>query len=901
MLRAGFPWVDSPQAMDWRRHVDIAVRALEQGLLDLERFAQAIGVVREAENIRQRDLFCAAGLLTPGQLATIETDLENQEPVTRPGRSHATKPGETAGMASIPTAPTGLVESHSAPTVLPTGSSGMRTGNLPSASDVVLGATLTKPSRRYVSVRTLASGGVGTVAECMDHELGRRVAVKTLRAEFSANPTAQRMLEREARVTGNLEHPSIIPVYDTGSVSGEGPYYVMRLVEQPTLETVIARLRTLEPEAVATFTLGRLLRYFVQICQAVDYAHSRGVVHCDLKPGNILLGHFGEVLIVDWGLAYRAEKPTVYRGGTPSYMAPEQVDTTVNAIDARTDVFALGAILYEILCLKQAFPGQGADTVVQARAHLEIAFPPPVRPRVQAPLRAITEEVEEICLKALELLPELRFPSANALASAMEAFLEGTKERERRERRADECASQGAEFALSYKEFQASRPERLDELAALRAEVPAWESSESKRALWDTEDRLAVTDALGIRTLQAAVSAYEQALEEVPGHEEARRSLARLYWTQMERAQDRRDELDRVYFEELVKQVDDGTLLKAMSSAGSVTFLCRPQATDVSVGYLDERDRKLVVAREVPLPAPPIERHLLPAGSYLALLHAPSAPVTRVSFLIRAGQDSRLVIDWTHTGHPEPGEIFVPAGRALLGGDESSSDKQLREVEVPAFFIDEYPVSFAEYLEFLAETYAGEPPAAAAWVPQTRDGALYWRWEKTGPVPALISRWGEDPMDLLRLPVFGIDLSCAEAYAAWKSTKTGHAYRLPREEEWEKAGRGADGRRYPWGDRFDASFCKMRQSRPGLAKPEPSGVFPTDESPYGVRDMAGGIADWVVPAGPEQRDENGIQQMVSRGGAWCDWPVDCRLSARRPCLAIERSARIGFRLARSVK
>jgi serine/threonine-protein kinase len=893
--------------MDWRKHVDIALAALDKGVFDLERFGQAIGEIREADSIGQPDLLCQAGLLTEDQLATLVALVEDQEPVTRPERSRPFVRAEDPGISAFPTAPLGLVanEAHTAPTIGPPGAppgpatpTPARKSDLPSASDVVFGAPSAKPARRYVNVRALASGGVGTVAECLDHELGRRVAVKTLRSEFSSNPTAQRMLEREARVTGNLEHPSIIPVYDTGSIPGEGPYYVMRLVEQPTLEMVLSRVRKGEPDAVQTFTMGRLLRFFVQICQAVDYAHSRGVVHCDLKPGNILLGHFGEVLIVDWGLAYRAEKPTVYRGGTPSYMAPEQLDTTVNAIDARTDVFALGAILYELLCLAQAFPAQAGDTVVQVGVRMETPFPPPIRPRQRAPERHIAEEVEDICLRALELKPEHRFPSAHALANAMEAFLEGTKERERRQRRADEFAAQGAELALTYKEFQASRRERVDEVSQLRATVPAWESAGSKRALWDAEDRLAVMDALGIRTLQAAVSAYEQALEEVPRHDAARRGLARLYWAQMEHAQERRDELDRVYFEELVKQVDDGTFLEAMSSAGSVTLLCRPQATDVALWLLDDRDRRLVATREILLPAPPIERHPLPAGSYLAVLNAPGAPVTRVSFLIRAERDSRLVVDWTHTGPPEPGEIFVPGGVALLGGDESSPETQLRELDVSAFFIDEYPVSFAEYLEFLAETTQADPRTATAFVPQTRDGALYWRWDGQGHCPALISRWGDDTEDLLRLPAFGIDLSCAEAYAEWKSHRTGHAYRLPREEEWEKASRGADGRRYPWGDRFDASFCKMRQSRPGLAKPEPSGVFPSDESPYGVRDMAGGIADWVVPSGPEQRDENGVRQVVTRGGAWCDWPADCRLSARRPSLAIERSARIGFRLVR---
>jgi serine/threonine-protein kinase len=220
---------------------------------------------------------------------------------------------------------------------------------------------------------------------------------------------------------------------------------------------------------------------------------------------------------------------------------------------------------------------------------------------------------------------------------------------------------------------------------------------------------------------------------------------------------------------------------------------------------------------------------------------------------------------------------------------------------VPAFYVARFPVTVGEYLAFLDDLRRRDREAAARLVPRTRDGAAHWRWSGDGFVPGHAATWSVAEDELRRLPVFGVDALGAEAYAAWRSQATGRAYRLPTEHEWEKAGRGVDGRVYPWGDRFDASFCKMRKSRPGLARPEPPGAFPIDESPYGVRDLAGGIADWATPStGPSVVEDGGVtqRQLVSRGGAWSDFDFDCGLDVRRPYFAVERSSRVGFRLVR---
>jgi eukaryotic-like serine/threonine-protein kinase len=240
-------------------------------------------------------------------------------------------------------------------------------------------------------------------------------------------------------------------------------------------------------------------------------------------------------------------------------------------------------------------------------------------------------------------------------------------------------------------------------------------------------------------------------------------------------------------------------------------------------------------------------------------------------------------------------ECYVPGGPALLGGDKDSPyGEDMREVDIPPFIIQRYPVRFSEYLAFLADVRSHDPARADAFVPTSSYGAPYWRWDGGQFVPT--KRWNTR-FDLLEIPAFGVDMRSALAYAAWKSERSGLKYRLPTEPEWEKAARGTDGRKYPWGDYFDASFCKMRESRPGQLEPEPPGSFEADTSPYGVRDLAGCVAEWVTPI-EHGKASYSRAQVVSRGGAWCDSHIDCTLIGNRPYRTSQSSARVGFRLVR---
>ena len=226
-------------------------------------------------------------------------------------------------------------------------------------------------SAEYVILRRLGMGGLGSVWLVRDKTLNRLVAVKEVNERAAESPVALARFRREAEITGQLEHPNIVPVYQAGQdVTTDYPFYVMRFVGKKTLADAIADYHARRAAGLAdAVELHRLLGAFLSVCQAVAFAHSRSVLHRDLKPENVVLGNFGQVIVLDWGLAKRTDDgdwhdsvavgagggSTVERTtagqvlGTPHYMSPEQAAGRVDTMDERTDVYGLGATLFAIL------------------------------------------------------------------------------------------------------------------------------------------------------------------------------------------------------------------------------------------------------------------------------------------------------------------------------------------------------------------------------------------------------------------------------------------------------------------------------------------------------------------------------------------------------------------------
>ncbi|MHC5039494.1 MAG: serine/threonine-protein kinase, partial [Planctomycetota bacterium] len=241
---------------------------------------------------------------------------------------------------------------------------------------------------RYAILGEIARGGMGAIIKIIDNDIRRPVAMKVI-LEDDDDERVARFVE-EAQVTGQLEHPNIVPVHELGLDAKGKVYFTMKLVKGDSLESILDRIADKDPEACERFTRSHLLHIFLKVCEAIAFAHNRGVVHRDLKPENVMVGGFGEVMVMDWGLAklvsliprgpagkarvipetLAAEPGPVQHDdfnvrtldgdilGTPSYMPPEQADGRIAEIDQRSDIFALGGILYKILTYEAPYFGE---------------------------------------------------------------------------------------------------------------------------------------------------------------------------------------------------------------------------------------------------------------------------------------------------------------------------------------------------------------------------------------------------------------------------------------------------------------------------------------------------------------------------------------------------------------
>ncbi|HCK42587.1 MAG: protein kinase [Planctomycetaceae bacterium] len=286
---------------------------------------------------------------------------------------------------------------------------------------------------RYSSFAPLGKGGSAELRVCHDNNLGRVVVMKTLHPHLANHVYMKARFLREARVTAQLQHPNTVPVYEIGNDIQGRLYFTMKKVEGETLRDILEKQILGDSEAIRVYNLDRMLGVIIQICNALSYAHVHGVVHRDVKPENILIGTFGEVLLLDWGVAkvwameddeleqgIRAHEELTdigQRPGTPLYMSPEQVRGGGAEIDLRTDIYSIGVVLYEILTLKEPHRGERINETFDMIINEET-----IPPEQRTPTRNIQQFLSRITMRALEKSPADRYQTMQELVEALRDF-----------------------------------------------------------------------------------------------------------------------------------------------------------------------------------------------------------------------------------------------------------------------------------------------------------------------------------------------------------------------------------------------------------------------------------------------------------------------------------------------
>ncbi len=312
----------------------------------------------------------------------------------------------------------------------------------------VQGAAVSEEHPRFERVRLLGEGGMGLVELVRDNDIRRTVAVKRLHADGQSEEALLRFAD-EVRIVGQLEHPSIVPVYDVGRDDSGEVYLVMKHLSGETMEQIIAKLAAGDPAVKAQYSVQYRMHVFLGVLDAIRYAHARGVIHRDLKPANIMIGPYGEVTVLDWGIAKPIRREASPEGtaqplastlvdshdkrlqetqlgslaGTPLYMSPEQAAGRNDELDERSDVYSLSVVLYEWLTLEH--PLKDKKTITEVLAAIISGEQDPKKLGGQALMGGVPAEWVRLVLKGLARDREQRYQSVAELESAMKDVLEG--------------------------------------------------------------------------------------------------------------------------------------------------------------------------------------------------------------------------------------------------------------------------------------------------------------------------------------------------------------------------------------------------------------------------------------------------------------------------------------------
>ena len=756
----------------------------------------------------------------------------------------------------------------------------------------------------YKSLYAIGVGGMGTVFGGYEPGLNRKVALKLLRPQYRNHADRIEDFIREARTTAQIDHPNIVPVHRLGVFDDVGVYFTMKKVAGETLQTILKNLRENTTDYRRRYTLRSLLNIFAGCCHGVSFAHYHGILHCDLKPGNLMIGNYGETFVMDWGMAryipeldregaeskmaldlecrlQQEPREDKRLGGTWAFMAPELLSGKQTTPSVSTDIYALGTLLYCILTWNSS-PVQEGIPVDKHPAFICSGKVPSPRKAAKG-CREIPRELNAICMKAMNFNPAERYDSVEELLDDVQNYLDNYPVKAysptvfykftKLMRRHPLIPTTLLAAVLTWSAFwgymgsvERTRQNSLKALATdcfANGSLKATQLKKQLRQLHGkTNDTYRGNSIYQMRRqMYEMLNDYSAALDFLSRQPENKLSSPEIV-----------DMTSKIFQDILsltirfnVPSTSDSILLNISTrwkqlfslaaekdprletwvelirnASGRLTFKV-PAGKEWKVSILNNRGE---YAENLELDGSLCKdlsctegnyAFVLPVGDYRLRINGRQQSALSIPFSIELAQELLLT--------PTPPEK-IPAGYVLvLDGQhlpeyDTGSFRRISSKKLPSFLIGKYEVRFKDYIPFLKSL----PPAKRQQFTPQIEGKPVWDSKK-----GLAGGRSEE------YPVIGITPAAAQAFCEYQGRKLGLVGRLPTREEWLRAAVGFHERRYVWGNDADHSAA-LTGNHPDFKKypyGAPRGLFPKDESVYGVRNLIGNVREIVMSNGPQ--------------------------------------------------
>lgn len=757
----------------------------------------------------------------------------------------------------------------------------------------------------YKDLSTIGIGGVGAVFSAREPGLNREVALKILRPQYRNQSERIESFIREARTTAQIDHPNIVPVHRVGVFSDVGVYFSMKRVEGETLRAILRKLEENRPGYRRKYNLRRMIEIYISVCNGVAFAHRHGILHCDLKPGNIMVGDYGEVLVMDWGMAHyrpeldqggdRAKMDLALGdslstkgktsggelGGTPAFMAPELLSGEDVQPTELSDIYGLGAILYTILTWKSApfDVNLGQQKLMEAAARGQFVLPRKAAHREQP----IPLELEAICLKAMSRDRKRRYQHVGELLTDVHNYLDGfpvtaysptfVYRLAKLIRRHPMIPSTlmaamltwGGYYAftlisnfsqsaslISLAEYNFGRAREYNLMASRTARLlqgePREDNPDRERYLLNELDRQIAETGNG----------YNSALELI-----SRSWELGVNAPLMDRMV---QEIFRSTLELYLQIGDDYQLKKALSQFrgrwGTIFKKAQVQNSALAqlVRQIDSQNGYLLLTTSsmpdwsvsiTNLDGTPVSKadktlEALPLNDAIRIQLASGSYLLK---FCQKGGDVFWMPVIVHIARENQLKIElprrIPTGMMYIPGGEFQHQVKSDYSGVGNIYLKPYFIRKYEvtFGEYLEFWNSLSDP-------ELRKRCLGWyRFDSNSGGRRPI--WNEQgvlnsPFSP-ELPVVGISGEAAMEYCRWLGQKLDCTIRLPTQYEWEKAARGVDGRIYVWGDTYQSKLALLNDNPQSNRYPvgAPPGSFPGDVSLFGILDLTGNVREFV--------------------------------------------------------